>query len=218
MYCSVSAGDILMCGTRYSSSSLRVSFSMTPHRRQVQCCAMRGLHTIVSYHCIHCTDVWDWIGSQGLLFRDPTSSHAGAAGQLDPCEVMIVSLQLKMSTATLSPDSNCSDSDKQFWNFGNSRLNDSWLLTLHTFIECNAFRSLHLGRIIKLIRRWNALQFTRSAQARCRSEVIAKCTKYKDNTQTKYIKVIRLWNTLQHSAALRSLQDSAENLFARPRS
>ena len=95
--------------------------SMTPHRRQEQCCAMRGLHTIVSYHCRHCTDLWDWIGSQGLLFRDPTSSHAALAGQLDPCEVMIVSLQLKMSTATLSPDSNCSDYDKQFLNFGNLR-------------------------------------------------------------------------------------------------
>ena len=112
--------------------------SMTPHRRQEQCCAMRGLHTIVSYHCRHCTDLWDWIGSQGLLFRDPTSSHAALAGQLDPCEVMIVSLQLKMSTATLNVNSK---SDKQFLNFGNSRLNEAWLLTLYTSIECNAMHS-----------------------------------------------------------------------------
>ena len=149
------------------------------------------IHTSVSYHCRHCTDLWDWIGSQGLLFRDPTSSlmlvlqdnWIPVRSWSCPCNWRCrLPLWAPIQTAQILTNSS------ETLGTQDSMTRGSWLCTL----------SLNLGRIIKVIRRWNVLQFTRSAQARCRSEVIAKCTKYKDNTQTKYIKVIRLWNKLQY--------------------
>ena len=155
--------------------------SMTPHRRQEQCCAMRGLHTIVSYHCRHCTDLWDWIGSQGLLFPWPHILSCWCCRTIGSLWGHDRVLAIEDVDCHFERQFKIWQTVLKLWEF-----KTQWSLALDSvhfyWMQCDAFQSLHLRRIKKLIRRWNLLQFTRNAQARCRSKVIAKCTKTNTNT------------------------------------
>ena len=188
MYCNVSVGDTLnvwdQIGLQQSQGLL--FHDPTLKTRTVLChkrvwfCTL--VPSIVSYSCIHSSDLWDWIGSQGLLFHDPTSS------------LVLQLLQdnwIPVRSWSCPCNSRCwchFESYFKLLSFWETVLKlwefkTQWLLALDSahfhWMQCNAFQSLHLGRNIKLIRRWKELQFAGSAQARSKSEVIARCAKYK---------------------------------------